>query len=326
VKTKLIPDHPYAQLFPMQDRAEIESLAERIAKVGQIERGIVLDGKLLDGRNRQEACAIAGAEFKTMRWEDLPADVRAMGPLEYVVSKNYDRRQLTKSQKSICAAEFAKALEAEAAERSAANLKQNASAQDEFSQDNGVDAAEESQAPVKRGPGRPRKNPLPAVGKTSEVAGKRFGVSARSVDTAKSLLKKSPKKAAKVKAGETTLNKAARDAKKEADAKEKLEAAYKRIGAVCGRTLAQAARDGTRLKGRKEVMAFVDMDDEDMKRTQGLIESGWSVKRARLFRAVNLTPKHKIDDLINRAIAARGKFDTSISGFTISLRREKEGA
>jgi hypothetical protein len=330
MKTKRITPHPIANLFPMMDRVDIEALAKRVERVGLLEQGITLDGKLLDGRNRQEACAIAGVEFRTVDWKDLPEVLTKNGPVEYVISRNFDRRQLTKSQKAMVAAEMIPLLEADAKERSLSGLVQFAPAKGdgekkpaESEQPELTPAADP--APPKRGPGRPRKDGRPPQsGKSAAIAAERVGVSTRMVESAVALQKKSPAAAKKVKEGKTTLSKAAKDEAKEAAKAKELEDAYKRIAAVCGRTLAQAARDGLRLKGRKEVLSFVEMSDDDMKRTQGLIESGWSVKRARLFRAVELTPKHKIDDLLNRAIAARGKFDTTIGGFTISVRREKE--
>jgi hypothetical protein len=287
--------HPLAEMFPLIDASGLKNLAERIKKNGLQEKGVLLDGFLLDGRNRQAACEIAGVPFDVVRWENLPKELTRNGPLEYVFDRNFSRRQLSPSQSAAAAADYAERLEKE--------LK-----------DAGI-STESEEGGKKKKAGR---------GKTAAIAAKKFGVSTRSVETAKSVKKKSPKKFAEVKAGKKKVSKAAKELSKADKAKQDHEAALRRIHTVAGKNLADAARKGTRLKGRKEVMAYAALSDADMKRTQGLIESGWPVKKATAYKAKTLTPTHKLSDLIDRATAEGGKFDCEVSGWTIAVSRAKK--
>ena len=92
--------HPAAELFPMLKGAEFDALVEDIRKNG-LQKAIVLDRDceyLLDGRNRREACQLAGQE---MRFE------RHLGPetpFELIISLNVRRRHLNESQRAMVAA------------------------------------------------------------------------------------------------------------------------------------------------------------------------------------------------------------------------------
>lgn len=91
--------HPAASLFPMMDSEELGLLAADIRANGLRDPvELTEDGLVLDGRNRMAACKLAKVEpaFKTVIVDD---------PIAYVVSKNVMRRNLTKQQKAIAAAE-----------------------------------------------------------------------------------------------------------------------------------------------------------------------------------------------------------------------------
>lgn len=92
--------HPAAELFPLMVGAEYEALVEDIRANGQREPGKTVDGKLIDGRNRERACADAGIEFVT-----VPVDLNGDDPVAYVVSLNVRRRNLNASQRAIAAAQ-----------------------------------------------------------------------------------------------------------------------------------------------------------------------------------------------------------------------------
>jgi ParB-like chromosome segregation protein Spo0J len=87
--------HPIADLFPMLPDDELKDLAEDIAARGLLQP-IVLDGenRILDGRNRHAACALAGVEpaFTVYDGED---------PDGYALSVNIARRHLTKGQQAM---------------------------------------------------------------------------------------------------------------------------------------------------------------------------------------------------------------------------------
>ncbi|GEM_PF-2137657 len=95
--------HPYANLFPMQTDAEIQSLAADIKQHG-LRQPIVIDDddKILDGRNRAAACVIANVTPVYEPFSGSDAE-----KLPYVVSVNVHRRHLTTAQRSDIAAAIA---------------------------------------------------------------------------------------------------------------------------------------------------------------------------------------------------------------------------
>ncbi|MHC3938747.1 hypothetical protein ACI0FR_00033 [Paenochrobactrum sp. BZR 201-1] len=93
----LYPAHPLADIFPMLDEVNLRTLSLDIKENGQFEPILLLDGKVLDGRNRQAACALAGVEPV---YEQFSLD----DPLSFVLSKNLHRRHLTESQRAMAAA------------------------------------------------------------------------------------------------------------------------------------------------------------------------------------------------------------------------------
>ncbi len=103
--------HPAAELFPMMTEAELRQLAEDIKAHGLADPITMLDGMILDGRNRFEACKRAGVD---LRYEH-PQDIES--PTVYVVSKNLHRRHLTVSQRAAIGAEMMPLLRAEAKQR-----------------------------------------------------------------------------------------------------------------------------------------------------------------------------------------------------------------
>jgi hypothetical protein len=89
------PEHEAAGLFPMMTPCELDALAEDIRTNGLAEDIIIFKGKLLDGRNRLKACALAGVR---PRFEWLH-DGDEIEPVAYVLSKNLHRRHLTPEQR-----------------------------------------------------------------------------------------------------------------------------------------------------------------------------------------------------------------------------------
>ena len=86
--------HPAAELFPLMNKAELEELAVDIKKKGLIAE-IVRDknGLILEGRNRLEACRIAGVEPRFGKY--LGND-----PVGFIVSANIPRRATVSRQRS----------------------------------------------------------------------------------------------------------------------------------------------------------------------------------------------------------------------------------
>jgi ParB-like chromosome segregation protein Spo0J len=86
------PFHPLADRFPPIEGVEFDELVADIKANGLIEPIVMLDGMILDGRNRYRACVAADVEptFRPFTGDD---------PAAYVISANIHRRHLTAEQK-----------------------------------------------------------------------------------------------------------------------------------------------------------------------------------------------------------------------------------
>ncbi len=116
---KSLAHHEYARLFPMLSDEEVQELADDIAKNGlRIPIVIDADEKILDGRNRAAACAIAGVEPVYEPFIGSDED-----KLAFVVSCNIHRRHLTTSQRASVAAKLMPIYEAQAAKRQKATQR-----------------------------------------------------------------------------------------------------------------------------------------------------------------------------------------------------------
>lgn len=156
---KSLAHHEYARLFPMLSDEEVQELADDIAKNGlRIPIVIDADDKILDGRNRAAACAIAGVEPVYEPFIGSDED-----KLAFVVSCNIHRRHLTTSQRASVAAKLMPIYEEQAAKRQKATQPkkgQNVSSQ------------------------VPANLPEPAKGDSRDKAGAAMNVSGKVVDMA----------------------------------------------------------------------------------------------------------------------------------------------
>ena len=84
--------HPLSAEFPKMSDADLCELAMDIKVHGQQVPGLLLDGQILDGWHRYQACEIAGKKFKAV---SAPG---ADDPVKLVWSLNGARRHITKSQ------------------------------------------------------------------------------------------------------------------------------------------------------------------------------------------------------------------------------------
>ena len=93
--------HPAAEVFPLVSGEELRKLADDIRAYGLRDAIVVADKGanpiLLDGRNRLEACRIAGVQ---PRFEYYGGN----DPVGFIISKNMVRRHLTDGQKAAVAA------------------------------------------------------------------------------------------------------------------------------------------------------------------------------------------------------------------------------
>lgn len=107
--------HPFADMFPMLSEDELTELAESIVRDGLLEKIILFDGLILDGRNRHAALKIAGIPMGVEHFAFFAGTEKEAAA--FVESKNINRRHLSQSQRALAAADFAKlrGLTAEAA-------------------------------------------------------------------------------------------------------------------------------------------------------------------------------------------------------------------
>lgn len=97
--------HPYANIFPLIEGEAFAEFCEGLRADDRLHDKIVmLDGQILDGRNRYRACEATGVtpHFRTFNPE-IEGD-----PLTFVISKNLHRRHLDDRQRASVAGEIAK--------------------------------------------------------------------------------------------------------------------------------------------------------------------------------------------------------------------------
>lgn len=147
--------HEAANIFPLIDGEEFEALVEDVKTNGIRETIKILDGLVLDGRNRYRASLLANKEPKFEH-------VTTSDPVGYVLSLNLHRRHLTPSQASMCAARAREIYEREAKERQGKRTDLNI----------------------------PANLPEGNKGDARDIAGKAFGVSGKTVDHATRVIEK----------------------------------------------------------------------------------------------------------------------------------------
>lgn len=98
-----LEDHPLAGIFPLMGDDELKELAADLEANGQRDAVWLLDGQILDGRNRYRASQLV--EDFDLRVEHY----KGRDPLGFVISKNLRRRHLTESQRAMVAANIAEA-------------------------------------------------------------------------------------------------------------------------------------------------------------------------------------------------------------------------
>ena len=88
--------HEYCELVPPMNTDDFQRLVLDIKENGQLEKIVMIEDEILDGRNRWFACDELGIEPKTKQY-------RGKDPLGYVISHNVARRHLTAGQKAVFA-------------------------------------------------------------------------------------------------------------------------------------------------------------------------------------------------------------------------------
>ena len=89
--------HPAAGIFPLMSGSEFQELCNSIRENGQRESIKRLsDGRIVDGRNRHQACQLIGIEplFETVGIDDQEV-------MEFVIDENLHRRHLDATQRAV---------------------------------------------------------------------------------------------------------------------------------------------------------------------------------------------------------------------------------
>ena len=107
--------HEYANIFPMLEGEDLEALRADMDANGQINKIILHQGKILDGRNRYRICEMLGIEPETIVY---PGD----DPLGLVLSQNLHRRHLDASQRAMVAEKLANMWQGKRKKTKPANL------------------------------------------------------------------------------------------------------------------------------------------------------------------------------------------------------------
>ena len=103
----------------MMPDSALDELAAHIKEHGLRDPVVRHDGKVIDGRNRLEACHRAGVEPTFTEWTGTGSVVA------WILSVNLHRRHLSDQQRAMLAARVAQELAAETKERSARNLSKS---------------------------------------------------------------------------------------------------------------------------------------------------------------------------------------------------------
>jgi N6-adenosine-specific RNA methylase IME4 len=98
--SKPLKFHPLADIFPLIEGAEFDGLVADIKANGVREPIWIYEEKILDGRNRYRAAAVAGVACPTRLYE-------GDDPIGFVISMNLKRRHLDESQRAMVAAKLA---------------------------------------------------------------------------------------------------------------------------------------------------------------------------------------------------------------------------
>ena len=180
--------HPFADEFPRIEGEEFKSLVDDIKRNGLVEPIKLTHDKstIVDGRNRYNACIEGTVDA---RFESLPEFYTDEMIVDFILSKNKERRHMSAGQLSMLALAYEKMYGAEAKKRQ-----------------------------VKGRPVQPKGEELVAdrrQRKSSDKAAKKVGASARGVQRAKAVQEAAPSLALEVKAGTTSLDAAYKQVKKQ---------------------------------------------------------------------------------------------------------------
>lgn len=235
--------HPLANIFPMLPDDELIELSDDIKQRGLNNPIWLLDGKILDGRNRYRACILAGV---------IPAFKQFTGesPTAFVLSENLHRRHLNQSQKGVVALDAEKWLAIEAEKRMLSGVAnpppQIGEGDDDYDFHLTDDEERRDRTCGSCGEefyGRPSEHSCDEKSKkkarrareSASQAAKLVGVSRNYVQDAKAIAQASPERLEAIRRGEKTITEVKRELKKEEVVKRLEEVAAREPDAPVGK-------------------------------------------------------------------------------------------
>lgn len=317
--------HALAAIFPM---AQPQTLTEVIDDMKQhgfnAEHPIVLlDGDVLDGRNRLYCALEAGVEPK-FRTYDAEKD----GPAhEFVSRENLARRHMNPGQRAAVAAALLPYYAAPQTGEAPQATEPPRAAEPA--------AAQATPAPEATEQAEPPQTNAPATRETVAKVAAITEASPTNIKNANKLKKEAPDLFAKVESGAMTIASAMSTLKErklgaEARAKKEKEKtersdALKAIEATFGsesETL-KAIKGKKILKVHDDLLIFSTLDKISAQKLVPLLAKGWRLEKAQKFLTSKLMPESSIEDLINAAIASdNDPFEIKIAGHWITVSKD----
>lgn len=298
------PHHPLANCFPLLSQEEQAAEAPSIAEHGLYEDIVLHDGHVLDGRNRQIQCEIAGVEPRYREFGSRPSD--GVSPAAFVLSLNSHRRHLSTEQRAAAAAELRPFFAAEL----------EAAGGGDGSNGGGTEHT--------------------TKGAVTETLARELKVSPRTIADAETVKETDPEGFQEMKEGKTSVAAATKKAKKKtkeaaaASANPLLDGLREKAAREAkerhGDDFAAAILAGEGLTTADELADWSEMKKTDQKPLVPLLMQGYTLTSAIKFAAKELDGHDRIEALLNKARAAHGKFTVNIAGFTITVKQQKEEA
>jgi ParB-like chromosome segregation protein Spo0J len=291
--------HALSLVMPPMSGDDFAQLKASIEKAGQLDPIVLLDGQILDGRHRYQACCELGIE---PIFRDYDPATDGDSPTEFSVAKNTVRRHLTTSQRAMIAANIRPFYEEEAAARKAASRF--------------VDGKPAEAAPAERT-------------HTAEKAAAQLSVSPRSVKAASQVAAEAPDLAEQVTAGNISLNAAAKEtkARKEASGiipcEQQRKLAHDDLAVRWGEEFADAVLHGRLLRTAEDFTGWMDLDDDMQDAIFDLVVMRWHVKQAVRFVNDPVDVETTAADMVLKFNASgKDKASWLVNGVRITLTRE----
>jgi ParB-like chromosome segregation protein Spo0J len=275
--SKQLQPHPLAETIPGMTKNEYQVLKADIENHGLREPIILLDGKILDGRNRYRALIEIGMPISDEYFSEFDPKSDGEDPASFVRSRNLKRRHLKPEQYAVLAYKLVQ--------------------------------------PHLRGKGRPKKgadekfpvarNILPAKQITAEVADE-VGATPGSIRDVKSIANKAPELLPEIEQGRLSIASGLKLAKAKVEPEE-YDVAMGKLEKVVGAEFDDALNSGAIRVDAAEVVALAGKDGKLIKRYQAGLKAGLSWRRLKVALENEITHESRIRHLLDACEATEDK-------------------